>query len=428
MKILIVDDSKLNLQHAKDVIKKNNINCDVETSNSPVEAMEIIKEGSIDIVLLDIIMPVMTGLEVLQEIRSHPEFKDLIVLMFTSLNDKTNLQKSFELGANDYITKPIEEIEFISRVKAAIRIKANQNTVIEALKMLEKQNDRLKRTTIQLRETQYQLIQKEKLSAIGSLAAGIAHEINNPLGYLSSNYESLNKYIMVYKAVVKSYKELIVELKIDANEVIVDHSITKTISLQDDFEKLKFIDEDIEELLTDSRDGIDKVSKIVKSLLNFSSTDLSSEATYNSIEDIIDEVIIVLGNDYKKYTYIEKTIETNREYLCSRGELSQVFFNIILNAIQGIKSRYRNGRGQILIKIYEESGYINCKITDNGPGIKPEIVKDIFNPFFTTKDVGEGTGLGLSVCYDLIVNKYNGEINVESEINKGSAFTVKLPF
>lgn len=428
MKILIVDDSRLNLQYAKDVLNKNKINCEVETINSPLKALEIIRTKTIDIVLLDIIMPEMSGLELLEILRRERKFEELIILMFTSLSDKKNLQKSFELGANDYITKPIEEVEFISRIKAAMRIKSNQDEIATALSMLEKQNEQLKRTSIKLRETQFQLIQKEKLSAIGSLAGGIAHEINNPLGYLSSNYESLKKYIKIYKNAIKHYKDILFEMEKCKDEFRFNQKLINILEKEDiDLEELEFINSDIDELLNDSNDGINRVSKIVKGLLNFSNTDTNESMDFNNIGDIIDEVIAVLGNNHKNNINIKKRIYSTKKYLCNRGEITQVFFNIIQNSIQAINSQKKEASGNITTTIYEEKGYINCDIKDDGPGIRPEILNKIFNPFFTTKDVGDGTGLGLSICYDLIVNKYKGEIEVKSDINKGSTFTVKLP-
>lgn len=428
MKILIVDDSRLNLQYAKDVLNKNKINCEVETINSPLKALEMIRTKTIDIVLLDIIMPEMSGLELLEILRKERKFEELIILMFTSLSDKKNLQKSFELGANDYITKPIEEVEFISRIKAAMRIKSNQNEIAIALSMLEKQNEQLKRTSIKLKETQFQLIQKEKLSAIGSLAGGIAHEINNPLGYLSSNYESLKKYIKIYKNAINHYKNILFEMKKCKDEFRFNQKLINILEKDDiDLEELEFINSDIDELLNDSNDGINRVSKIVKGLLNFSNTDTSESMDFNNIGDIIDEVIAVLGNNNKNNINIKKRVYSAKKYLCNRGEITQVFFNIIQNSIQAINSQKKEAPGNITTTIYEEKGYINCDIKDDGPGIMPEILNKIFNPFFTTKDVGEGTGLGLSICYDLIVNKYKGEIEVKSDINKGSTFTVKLP-
>lgn len=425
MNILIVDDSRLNLRYATDVITRHNIPCNVITIDSPIEALNILKKDSIDIVLLDIVMPEMTGLELLEIIREDEHFKELVILMFTSLSDKSNLQKSFELGANDYITKPIEEIEFISRIKAAIRLKTNQKEIANALTMLEKQNNQLKSTTLKLRETQFQLIQKEKLSAIGSLAGGIAHEINNPLGYLSSNYESLKKYVDIYKGVIRHYKEATSKLK---ENTALSEDILNILNGDINFNDLDFINSDIDELLNDSNDGIQRVSSIVKRLLNFSNSNVSEALNFNDLEDIINEIITILGKKHSDNVIIEKKISTNKKFLCNRGEITQVFFNIIQNAIQAIEGQHRNSRGHILINLYDKEDYIFCEITDDGPGIPEDALNKIFNPFFTTKDVGEGTGLGLSVCYDLITNKYKGEIDVKSEAYMGSTFIVKLPF
>ncbi|NRW85019.1 response regulator [Clostridium beijerinckii] len=185
MNILIVDDTKFNIMTAKEVIKISGIKCNIITAASGEEAIEIMNTQNIDIILLDIVMPKLSGIETLDIIRRNN--KNVIILMFTSLTDKKYLEKSFEFGANDYINKPIEPIEFTSRLKSAIKMREYQNALMESYNNLKNTNAQLKESNAKLKTTQIELVNREKLSTIGRFSAGIAHEINTPLGYVTSN-------------------------------------------------------------------------------------------------------------------------------------------------------------------------------------------------------------------------------------------------
>ncbi|MCB2296212.1 ATP-binding protein [Clostridium tagluense] len=426
MKILIVDDSKFNIEQAKKAFEENKINCEIEACTSGSNALKIVDSEEIDIIMLDIIMPNMTGLEVLAHLRSNPKYRDIIIIMFTSLTDKEYLRKSFELGANEFINKPIEAIEFTARLKAAIKLKSNQLALKDAFRMLEAKNNSLKSTTLKLKEMQFQLIQKEKLSAIGELAAGVAHEINNPLGYISSNHETLGKFLKSLKTILVEYRDLIDNIAKSSHNEELTNDINK-IKENESLLNIDFILEDIDDLMNDSRDGIQKVSKIVKSLRNFARTDNEDEYNYYNVNDIIDETLLVIKNEWKYSITIEKIYGDSPDIYCNRGQIEQVILNLIINSIQAIKEYNKDQKGNITIKTTCDDNYTYTSIEDNGPGIKKELLNKIFNPFFTTKDVGKGTGLGLSISHDIIVNKHKGELDVKTEVGKGTIFTIKLP-
>lgn len=425
MKILIVDDSKFNCEQAKKAFEYNKINCDFQTCTSESIALKIVESEEIDIIMLDINMLNMTGFKVLEQLRSNANYKDiLIIIMCTLLSDMEYMSKGFELGANAFINKPIESIEFPARLKDTIKMKINQLALKDAIKMLESKNDSLISTTLKLKEMQFQLIQREKLSAIGELAAGVAHEINNPLGYISSNHETLSKFLKSIKTIIVEYRNLI--NKIDNN--------SQYAGLIDDINKVKedegllninFILEDIDDLMNDSRDGIQSVSKIVKSLRNFARTDNEGERNYYNVNDIIDEILVVIKNEWKYSIIIKKIYGDSTDIYCNRSQIGQVILNLIINSIQEIKEH--NKEGTITVTTCSDDNYIYTSIGDNGPGIKEDLLSKIFNPFFTTKDVGKGTGLGLSISHDIVVNKHKGEIYVKSEVGKGTNFTIKLP-
>ncbi|HCC06649.1 MAG TPA: hybrid sensor histidine kinase/response regulator [Clostridiales bacterium] len=417
MKILVVDDTKLNLAFAESIINKSSLDVELILVSNGLDALEAINQNEINIVILDIVMSGMTGIEVLKQIRSNQDNDYIRILMFTSINDKAVLRECLESGATDYINKPIDEIEFISRIKVAIRECKYQNKIKDA---------------------QFFTMQKEKLVAIGELAAGIAHEINNPIGYVQSNIHVLKKYVETLKNISKEYDILIKEFFSDSTkekmlrilseqekEIIIK---IQNIDVKKEETKYDFIISDIDGLFKESFDGLERVTEIVQSLKNFSRQDKNDLIRLEDITKIMDETLIIAKNESKYYVNIYKEYGENLpEVGCVRNQIVQVFLNIIINAIQAIKAEGKPEKGNLYIKIYKELDNIACSIKDDGPGIEDRVKSEIFNPFFTTKNVGEGTGLGLSISYDIIVNKHKGEIVLNTKLGQGTNFIVKLP-
>lgn len=427
MKVLMVDDNNFSLQVAKNALVEGRVNCEILLCTSGWRALEVLKSEEIDVVLLDIIMPEITGIEVLKQIRSNPDNKDIQIIMLTATTDRTYLKECFDSGANDFISKPLEPIDFIARINAAFRVREYHNRLNKALRLTIKQNQELSDMTKKLKEVQFFLIQKEKMAAIGELAAGVAHEINNPMGFISSNFETLTQYINKFKDLIEKYRGFI--SRIDEEKGNFD-DLTGEKALITGLEKayhLDFVMSDLDDLIKDSREGIDRVTKIVQSLRRFARTGMDEEFNYNDIGEIIEEALMITKNEAKYSTDIEKEFSELQPVYCNRGQIGQVIINMIMNAVQAIKSQQRSDRGHIRVKTYVEDHWVVVKISDDGPGIKEEIIGKIFDPFFTTKEVGEGTGLGLSICYDIIVNKHKGELNVNSCVNKGTDFFIKLP-
>lgn len=420
MNILIVDDTKFNIMTAKEVIKDSGIECVITTASSGEEAIEIINSKEIDIVLLDIIMPKLSGIETLEIIRENN--KSIIILMFTSLTDKKYLEKSFELGANDYINKPIDIIEFTARLKSAIKMRKYQKALLESYNNLKNSNSKLKESNAKLKKTQIELINREKLSTIGRFSAGIAHEINTPLGYINSNIHTIKKYSNVLKEFIEKY------LSFGNEESILDK--TKLQEIFESSNKLEFILNDFEPIIDETNEGIEKISNIIKSLIKFSNEDAYENFQLNKFSEMVQEAINILNmelKDKKLNELVELELAfTNDDYVkCNRFEIEQVIFNIIMNSLYFIN--IKENRGSLIIKTYKENKCFCCDIIDNGVGIKEDIINKIFDPFFTTKEPGEGTGLGLSICYDIITVKHRGYLSVNSIYGDGTTITIKLP-
>jgi two-component system NtrC family sensor kinase len=277
---------------------------------------------------------------------------------------------------------------------------------------LLKMSEDLERTSGELHQAQMQVFQQEKMASVGQLAAGVAHEINNPMGFISSNLSTLGKYMDKINSFESSVSETVREIgNLGADEKIAE--LRKKM-------KIDYILDDTKNLLAESLDGAERVRRIVQDLKSFSRVD-EAESKPASINECIDSTLNILRNEIKYVADVKLDYGDLPMLPCHPQQLNQVFMNIIANAAHSIE-----GHGEISIQTRLEENSIMIRISDNGKGIKQEHLAKIFEPFFTTKEVGKGTGLGLSISYD-IVRKHGGELMVESEEGKGSKFTIRLP-
>ncbi|PKM94656.1 MAG: hypothetical protein CVU84_09060 [Firmicutes bacterium HGW-Firmicutes-1] len=256
----------------------------------------------------------------------------------------------------------------------------------------------------ELQLTQGQLIQQEKLAGVGQLAAGVAHEINNPLGFVASNFETMKKYIETLTELLKD------KLQGDSTS-----------------KKITFMMQDIPELLKDTENGLDRITSIVKSLKNFSRIEQTDIQQPYDLNEGIRDSLTIINNEIKYCAVVQTDLGEIPDIIANGGQINQVLLNILVNCTQAIKSKYKEPLGCIRIITKCINDQVICMIEDNGPGIPEELREKIFAPFFTTKQVGQGTGLGLGIAYDIIVNKHKGRITAtESELG-GALFQICLP-
>ena len=264
-----------------------------------------------------------------------------------------------------------------------------------------------------LMKAEEQLIESNKMAALGQLTAGVAHEINNPVNFIHSGISALKKNLKVLLNIIKQYDSL------DTSEDFLQNKpIILKLKKQIDYELML---EDIDGLMTSIKNGANRTTQIVKSLQVFSREDKITLQKAN-IHDGIEATLHILKKEIEDKIIIEKHYDNKiGEIECFPGELNQVFLNILLNAIHAIQDK-----GIITITTQTEDNQIIISIKDNGSGIPKKTLARIFEPFFTTKEVGKGTGLGLSICYS-IVRKHQGCINVNSTLGKGTTFIIRLP-
>ena len=276
-----------------------------------------------------------------------------------------------------------------------------------------------------LKQSQNQLLQSEKMASVGQLAAGVAHEINNPMGFISNNMEILEQYIADYAKVLKMTDQL--------KESVAGGNLEEAKSIVEEINKLKeeinldYIIDDTRKLLQHNRNGIERVQKIVTDLRTFSREDKNVMERVK-IEDVIEGILTIVHSEIKYKARLEKDYGDTPLIDCSPQRLGQVLINLLVNALHALPDRQAGieGTGTIEIKTYKQDEFVCVDVRDTGKGIPPEILNKIFDPFFTTKPTGQGTGLGLSVSYE-IIKKHNGRITVRSKVGEGTTFTVMLP-
>jgi len=288
--------------------------------------------------------------------------------------------------------------------------------VIHDITSLKKQTSELESAYRQLKEKQLQIAHQEKLACIGQLAAGIAHELNNPIGYVKSNLNSLSKYTDVIKEIFSALHES------------TNLSNIKMLIVE---KNIPFILSDLAQLTSETIFGINQASEIIKNLKDFSHLDSNRKSEHLNINDLLDNALLLSRNEIKYYAEVKKNYIPLMDVSGVSNELTQVFLNIIVNAAQAIRSYLKQDgcsftQGTITLETGMDKSNCFVKIGDNGPGISLEHQSRVFEPFFTTKPVGSGTGLGLNISYDIIVNRHGGSIDLESSPGH-TVFTVKLP-
>ena len=282
--------------------------------------------------------------------------------------------------------------------------------------ILETQHVDLETAYNDLKMVQSQVLQQEKMASIGQLAAGVAHEINNPMGFIISNLNTLKRYVEK----LSEYVTFQVDLVGRYSEKCGNTDILANIAEKKKALKIDYITGDLDNLIKESLDGADRVKKIVQDLKNFARVD-ESEFKTADINAGLESTINIVWNELKYKATLVREYGDIPLTVCNPGQLNQVFMNLLMNAAQAIEKT-----GEIRVKTWLEDDNINISIADTGNGIPEDTQKRIFEPFYTTKEIGKGTGLGLSIAYD-IIKKHGGEISVNSVIRKGTTFTISIP-
>jgi two-component system NtrC family sensor kinase len=404
-RILIVDDEEQIRRMFADYLSAR-YSC--VTAGDAQEALVRLTSEPFALVLADVQMPGLSGIELLRRINEH--FPDTAVVMASGVDRTQRVLDAIRLGAYDYLIKPcdLEVLEFT--VERALERRKLLRDGKRYKHELERHNVELANRKAELERLQTQMVHSEKMASLGQLAAGVAHELNNPAGFIYGNMEILGGCVAGLERLLKLYdgaqlpEPLAGEISLVKKEVDYEHSL-----------------QDLKSIVSDCHQGAERIRDIVQNLRLFSRLD---EAEFKKVDlhDGIESTIRLLS----RY-YASGRITLERDYAdlppvdCYAGQLNQVWMNLLVNAAQAI-----SGQGKVRVTTRREKDMAVVSISDTGGGIGPEDLKKIFDPFFTTKPVGEGTGLGLSITYG-IVERHDGTITVASHSGEGTTFTVTIP-
>ena len=274
-------------------------------------------------------------------------------------------------------------------------------------------HEEIQELSARLKQAHDQLLQSERMAFIGQLATGVAHEINNPIGYLYSNLGTLEKYIQAVFSMIEDYEQ--------AEGAIADDGVRARLRAARERLDIAFLKEDLRALMAESKEGIVHVKNIVRDLKDFSQVDAANEWYAADLHKGLDSILNIIYNEIKYKVEVVKEYGDIVAVECLPSQLNQVFMNLLVNAVQA-----NGGRGTITVRTGKQDAEVWVEIADTGKGIAAEDLKRVFDPFYTTKPIGHGTGLGLSLSYG-IVQKHRGRMEVQSEVGKGTTFRVWLP-
>jgi signal transduction histidine kinase len=404
-RILVVDDEAI-IRTIYSSFLEEKYPCD--TAASCDEALMLLAQSTYALVMSDIQMPGRNGVELLREIRSR--YPDTAVIMVSGIDRPQRIRDALHIGAVDYLTKPCELDVLGFSVDRALERRELMLTTRSYRADLERQNIELAASKAQLERLQAQIVHSEKMAGLGQLAAGVAHELNNPAGFIYGNMDLIRGYLGRLELLLSIYERV----KLPAPEA-AELALTKK---EIGYDKLL---PDLRSMIADCVEGAERIRDVVKNLRLFSRLD-DGEFKRIDLHENIDSTIRLLSGYYGS-----GRIRLVREYgelplvNCYAGQLNQVWTNLLVNAAQAIK---QTGEVKISSRVEDELAVIT--ISDTGGGIEAEHLRKIFDPFFTTKPVGEGTGLGLSISYG-IIEKHGGTIEAESVPGTGTTFRVSIP-
>ena len=424
MKILLVDDSRSIAEVFTQRLQA--FGHEVLRAENGADAVKRFREFAPDLVLMDIEMPVMNGFEATGQIRKFEKSKRWAwtpIIFLTSADTADNVVSAIEAGGDDLIPKNVPEPVLRAKLMALSRVAGLRHELLAANRQMEddirrreqaeselsRRFDELAEANRRLSQIQEQLIQSEKMASIGQLAAGVAHEINTPIGFVRSNICTLDRYLSELITTVDRCVALADRLPPE-----LGHALRNI--------DLGYLQEDSRALIDETRDGVDRVKDIVQNLQEFARIDAGEAWQFWDVHHGVESALQLLASEITARAEIVKHFGVLPLIECRPHQLNQVFLNLLSN----IEHAFGVRRGHLTIRTGISDDTVWLEFEDDGAGMNEEVRKRAFDPFFTTKAVGKGPGLGLSLAYGIIRN-HHGQLAVVSSPGRGSCFRISLP-
>ena len=427
--VLVVDDEKSIRNIVESILLSNGYSC--MTACSAEQARKFLSEHSFDLVISDIQLPGESGLDLINFVRSkYPETATIII---TVMDSNEAAKEALKVGASGYLIKPFRQIELLFCVKHTLRRSEleNSNKAYQALvdRVVSRQTFDMPVPAPSEEAAEQKVAQNKKMAVLGQLAAGVAHEIDTPLGFIGTNLNKLQTFCSGLNKWIEQNHE---QVGISKTEGLSKERYGAVQGNTEADNRPEFITEldqeidpdlllsDISELVKDSLDGAERIKTIVADLKSFAQP-CEHQAEFIDLNQCIDDTLNIVRNELAYKAEVKKAYDELPEIRCVQNQIKQVMINLLVNAAQAIENK-----GEIEITTRSSDGWAEVTISDTGDGIDPENLENIFRPFFTTKVIGKGTGLGLHLS-DKIIREHGGTINVSSRPGAGSSFTVRIP-
>jgi len=401
--LLVIDDSP----SARFVVQSTLESRDyqVYTAEDGEAGLEMVAEVGPELILLDINMPGLNGFEVCRLLKANPATAEIPVIFLSANGDADSKVCGFACGGIDFVTKPFQADELLARVSTHLNLQSVQRHILD-------KNRELETLLADVKQLQSQLIQSEKMASLGTMAAGVAHEINTPIGYVNSNFSTLETYITELFELLALYQSVEVNLS--------DPALVEAIQAKKQAIDFAYLHDDLPDLIKESRQGLARVTSTVLNLKNFSHAG-TGEKVWCDLQVELDNTLGVAWNEIKHKAEIVREYTPVPQVYAVLSHIGQVLMNLLVNATHAIEKS-----GTIWVRTGCDERWVWVDIQDSGAGMLPEIQARIFDPFYTTKPLGQGTGLGLSLSLG-IIEKHQGRIQVTSAPGRGSTFRVMLP-
>jgi two-component system, NtrC family, sensor kinase len=410
--VLLVDDQVI----VSEVIRRSlasEPDIEFHYCSDPTQAIQLALELKPSVILQDLVMPEVDGLMLLRWFRMNPATAQVPMVVLSNKEDAMMKAEAFTHGANDYLIKLPDPIELVARIRYHAQAYQNLQALVTATATAQAKTKDLETALGLLQATQAQLIQTEKMSGLGQMVAGIAHEINNPVNFIQGNIKHLQEYFNDLFNIITIYQTSNPQVSLESQAVL-------------DEVNLDYVLQDSSQALGSMRKGADRISMIVKSLRNFARLDQAEQKEVD-LHEGLDSTILLLQHRLGSTIQVECQYGQLPLVQCYPAQLNQVFMHVLNNAIDALKQdEHQPDRKILVMTTVLEGDRVQIQIQDNGPGIPLEIQEKIFDPFFTTKPVDEGRGLGLSVSYRTI-QEHLGQINLVSPPGQGACFVIELP-